>query len=103
MNYMLCCNPSTLLCTSKELESKIADFSKRYYKLSDSLWLYSIPKYATSDKFMSPDEYLFINILDKYITSDSVILTFPLSQKANYELPPDAIDFLSMDESDDTF
>ena len=102
MFYMFCCDLSTLRCTSAELETKIADYSSRYHRLSDNLWLYCAPKDKVSHLFVSPDEYFVTNILREYTTFESVVFSFAIPKTGYYyELPQDAIDFLSIDESDD--
>lgn len=102
MYYMFCCDLSTLRCTSTELEAEIADYSSRYCKVSNSLWLYCAPKHKTAHALVSPDEYFVTNILRKYTTPDSVVFTFAIPKTGYYyELPQDAVDFLYVDESDD--
>lgn len=101
MYYMLYCDLSTLNCTSKELENKIASYSNKYHKINDNFWLFSVSKYIASTVFMEPNEYLIINILEEYITENSIIFSSKISSKQYYcELPQDAINFLSIDNPD---
>ena len=68
MYYMLCCDIATLRCSSAELERKIAEFSTRYHKLSDNLWLYCTPKDKTMQYFVAPEKYLVLYALQEYMT-----------------------------------
>lgn len=102
MYYMLCCDISTLRCTSSELETKIADFSTKYHKLSDNLWLYCAPKEKCAEDLISPDEYLITKILGDFILPDSIVFSFEIPQRNCYwELPQDAVAFLASDEPGD--
>ena len=103
MYYVLCCDISTLRCTSAELELKLAEFSNRYHKASDNLWFYCVPRDKAAHKFISPDEYLITFVLHDYLTPYSIAFTSEIpNNRYYYELPQDAIDFLEMkDTSDD--
>lgn len=70
MYYMLCCDIATLRCSSAELERKIAEFSTRYHKLSDNLWLYCTPKDKTMQYFVAPEKYLVLYALQEYMTPE---------------------------------
>ena len=102
MYYMLCCDIATLRCTSADLEAKIAEFSTRYHKLSDNLWLFCTPKTKAMNAFVSPEKYLVMHILRDYITPNSVVFSFAIPKNGYcYELPKAAQEFLLIDEPDD--
>ncbi len=102
MYYMFCCEISTLRCTTADIEQRIATFSTRYHKLSDNLWLYCAPKERCAEDLISPDEYLITNVLRDFILPDSIVFSIEIPQRNCYwELPQDAVAFLSADEPDD--
>ena len=102
MYYMLCCDISTLRCTAADLESIVADFSTRYHKLSDNLWLFCTPKTKAIEYYVSPEKYLVLYALQDYITPDSRVFAFAIPKNGYcYELPKAAEEFLLIDEPDD--
>jgi len=102
MYYIFCCDISTLRCTATDLEQKIANFSTRYHKLSDSLWFYCVPRDEVCHLFLSPDEYFVTHVIHDYLSPESIVYTCQFPKRNYYfELPQDAVDFLSIDEPDE--
>lgn len=102
MYYMLCCDIATLRCSSAELERKIAEFSTRYHKLSDNLWLYCTPKDKTMQYFVAPEKYLVLYALQEYMTPESCVFSFAIPKNGYcYHLSDAAREFLDIDEPDD--
>ena len=102
MYYMLCCDIATLRCSSAELERKIAEFSTRYHKLSDNLWLYCTPKDKTMQFFVAPEKYLVLYALQEYMTPESCVFSFAIPKNGYcYQLSDAAREFLDIDEPDD--
>ena len=101
MYYMLCCDVSTLRCTANDLEQVLSEFSTRYYKVSDSLWLFCAHKDATAQSLVSPNEYVITHLLREYTTPESSLFSFRIPEHGCYwELPDAAEEFLSVDEPD---
>lgn len=101
MYHMLCCDMSTLRCTSFDLERILQEFSTRYYKVSDGLWLFCAPKYAALPALVSLNEYLVTYLLREYTTPESSVISAPFRRGCYWELPAAAEEFLSVDEPDD--
>ena len=94
MYYMLCCDIATLRCSSAELERKIAEFSTRYHKLSDNLWLYCTPKDKTMQYFVAPEKYLVLYALQEYMTPESCVFSFAIPKNGYcYQLSDAAREF----------
>ena len=101
MYYMLCCDISTLRCTSDDLERVLSEFSTRYYKISDSLWLFCASKDAAIYADVSPNRYVITHLLREYTTPESPLFSFRIPEHECYwELPDSVEEFLSVDESD---
>lgn len=102
MYYMLCCDISTLRCKADDVERVLSEFSTRYHKVSDSLWLFCACKLPLTDAFVAPHEYVITHLLRKYTTPESVLFSFRIPSNGFYwELPDAAEEFLSIDEPDD--
>ena len=54
MYYMLCCDIATLRCTADDIEQVLSDFSTRYHKVSDNLWLFCAHKDAAIHVLEAP-------------------------------------------------
>lgn len=95
MNYLLCCDLSTLNCSQEELEKLVSSFSYKHLKVSNNIWLFKCQKNEYACKLSSVPEYIIDNILDQVCDNNSVIfITEISSQKYYYSLPNSASDFL---------
>lgn len=102
MYYMLCCDIGTLRCTADDVEQVLSEFSTRYHKVSDNLWLFCARKNAAIHAWVSPNEYVITHLLRQYTTPESSLFSFCVPDCGCYwELPDSAEKFLQVDEPDD--
>lgn len=102
MYYMLCCDIATLRCTADDIEQVLSDFSTRYHKVSDNLWLFCAHKDAAIHVLESPNRYVVTHLLRKYTTPESSLFAFHIPEHGCYwELSDAAEAFLSLEEPDD--
>lgn len=102
MYYMLCCDIGTLRCTADDVEQVLSEFSTRYCKVSDNLWLFCAHKDAAIHAGVSPNEYVVTHLLRKHTTPESSLFSFRIQEHGCYwELYDAAEAFLSLDEPDD--
>lgn len=95
MCYLIYCDMSTIHCTVPEFEEALSNFSTRYHKVTNDLWIFCAPKHKLGNLCISPDEYFITHILREYATPDSSILATPFPS-CYYEFPEKVHQFLKM-------